>query len=327
MTKHSARLCAAGLVSLGMIASTASAQSYPSKPVRLVTGSGAGGGADLTARVIGERLSKALGQPVVVENLAGATGMIANRTVADAAPDGYTLLLEPSSFIAISPHLNARDGWDPRKKLDPIIQVSSYGLVLETHPSVPAKTVKELVDLAKRRPGVLNFSSSGVGSNLHISAELFRDETGIDIVHVPYRSSAAALVDLLAGRVDFMFGLIPVSYPFIQQGKLRALAVTSATRNPLLPDVPTIAEAGVPKLLKFRVLSWEGVFAPAGTPDAVVKRLNAEIGKIVDSAEVKKIWHEKGVDTVTGAPRDLGKQLDEDYTRVGKLLTDLKIKK
>jgi tripartite-type tricarboxylate transporter receptor subunit TctC len=310
-----------------MIAGFASAQSYPSKPVRLITGSGAGGGADQTSRVIAERLSQALGQPVVVENRAGATGMIANRLVADAAPDGYTLLLEPSSFIAISPHLNAQDGWDPRKKLDPVVQVSSYGLVLETHPSVPAKTVKQLVDLARQRPGVLNYSSSGVGSNLHISAELFRIETGIDIVHVPYKSSAAALTDLLAGRADFMFGLIPVSYPFIKQGKLRALAVTSASRNSLLPDVPTIAEAGVPKLLKFRVLSWEGVFAPAGTPDAVVKRLNTEIAKIVESPEVKKIWDDKGVDTVTGTPQELGKQLEEDYTRVGKLLADLKIKK
>ena len=320
-------LCGAAAATLFMLAGPAFAQSYPSKPVRLITGSGAGGGADQTSRVIAERLSQALGQPVVVENRAGATGMIANRLVADAAPDGYTLLLEPSSFIAISPHLNAQDGWDPRKKLDPVVQVSSYGLVLETHPSVPAKTVKELVNLARQRPGVLTYSSSGVGSNLHISAELFRIETGIDILHVPFKSSAAALTDLLAGRVDFMFGLIPVSYPFIKQGRLRALAVTSASRNSLLPDVPTIAEAGVPKLLKFRVLSWEGVFAPAGTPDAIVKRLNTEIARIVQSAEVKKIWDDKGVDTVTGSPQELGRQLEEDYTRVGKLLATLKIKK
>jgi tripartite-type tricarboxylate transporter receptor subunit TctC len=327
MTYPRDRLFCTAMASLFMMVGPAWAQSYPSKPVHLITGSGAGGGADQTSRVIADRLSKALGQPVVVENRPGATGMIANRLVADAAPDGYTLLLEPSSFIAISPHLNARDGWDPSKKLDPIIQVSSYGLVLETHPSVPAKTVKELIDLAKQRPGVLNFGSSGIGSNLHISAELFRIETGIDIVHVPFKSSSAALTDLLAGRVDFMFGLIPVSYPFIQQGKLRALAVTSASRNALLPDVPTIAEAGVPKLLQFRVLSWEGVFAPAGTPDAIVKRLNTEIARIVDSPEIRKIWEQKGVETVTGTPQELGKQLDEDYTRVGKLLTDLKIKK
>lgn len=327
MSNRSVRLCCAAMVSLFMVAGQAPAQSYPTKPVRLFTGSGPGGGADQTSRVIAERLGKALGQQVIVENRPGATGMIANRLVAGAAADGYTLLLEPSSFVAISPHLNARDNWDPRKQLTPIIQVSSYGLVLETHPSVPARSVKELVNLAKKQPGVLNFASSGIGSNLHISAELFRIETNIKIAHIPYRSSANALVDLLAGRADFMFGLIPVSYPFIKQGKLRALAVSSASRNSLLPDVPTVAEAGLPSLAKFRVLSWEGVFAPAGTPPAIIKRLNAEIGKIVESAEVKKIWDLKGVETVTGTPQELGKQLEEDYTRVGKLLTDLKIKK
>ncbi len=317
----------AAIAALLVIPCLALAQSYPNKPIRLYTGSGPGGGADQTSRVIAERLGKVLGQQVIVENRAGATGMIANRLTTSSAPDGYTLLLEPSSFVAISPHLNAKDGWDPRKLLDPIIQVSSYGLVLETHPSVPAKSVKELVNLAQRQPGVLNFSSSGIGSNLHISAELFRIETNIKVVHVPYRSSSSALIDLLAGRADFMFGLIPVSFPFIKQGKLRALAVTSTTRNTLLPDVPTVAQAGLPSLAKFRVLSWEGVFTPAGTPPAIIKRLNAEIGKIVDSAEVKKIWDLKGVETVTGTPEDLGKQLEEDYTRVGKLLIDLKIKK
>jgi len=327
MANHSARLCCTAMASLFIVAGQVSAQSYPTKPVRLVTGSGPGGGADQTSRVIAERLGKALGQQVIVENRPGATGMIANRLVAGAAPDGYTLLLEPSSFVAISPHLNAKDNWDPRAQLVPIIQVSSYGLVLETHPSVPARSVKELVNLAKKQPGVLNFASSGTGSNLHISAELFRIETNIKIAHIPYRSSANALVDLLAGRADFMFGLIPVSYPFIKQGKLRALAVSSASRNSLLPDVPTVAEAGLPSLAKFRVLSWEGVFAPAGTPSAIIKRLNAEIGKIVESAEVKKIWDLKGVETVTGTPEELGKQLEDDYTRVGRLLTDLKIKK
>jgi len=328
MTHHPVRLCSAALASLFFISGLALAQSYPVKPVRLFTGSGPGGGSDLTSRTIAERLGKLLGQQVIVESRPGATGMIANRLVAEAPPDGYTLLLEPSSFVAISPHLNAaQDNWDPRKRLAPIIQVSSYGLVLETHPSVPARSVKELVSLAKKQPGVLNFASSGIGSNLHISAELFRIETNIKVTHVPYRSSPGALTDLLAGRADFMFGLIPVSYPFITQGKLRALAVSSATRNSLLPEVPTVAEAGLPNLLKFRVLSWEGVFAPAGTPPAIISRLNSEIGKIVQSTEVRKIWDSKGVETVTGTPDDLGKQLEEDYMRVGKLLTELKLKK
>ncbi len=327
MATYSVRLGCVVLTSLFLVSGQAVSQSYPTKPVRLFTGSGAGGGADQTSRAIAERLGKVLGQQVIVENRPGATGMIANRLVAEAAPDGYTLLLEPSSFVAISPHLNATDGWDPRKRLTPIIQVSSYGLVLETHPSVPARSVKDLVNLAKKQPGILNFASSGIGSNLHISAELFRIETNIKVAHIPYRSSANALVDLLAGRADFMFGLIPVSYPFIKQGRLRALAVSSAGRNSLLPDVPTVAEAGLPNLSKFRVLSWEGVFAPSGTPQAIVSRLNTEIGKIVESAEVRKLWDNKGVDTVTGTPDELAKQLEEDYVRVGKLLTELKLKK
>jgi len=300
------------------------AQGYPTKPVRLLTGSAPGGGADQTSRVIAERLSRVLKEQVVVENRPGATGMIANRLVSNSAPDGYTLLLEPSSFVAISPHLNAKDGWDPTKKLAPIIQVSAYGLVLVVHPSVPARTVKELIALARSRPGVLNFASSGVGSNFHLSAELFKIRAKINIVHIPYRGSSNALIDLLAGRADLMFGLIPISYPYIKQGKLRALGVTAQTRNPLMPDVPTISEAALPG---FEVLSWEGVFAPAGTPSAIITRLNSEIGKIVESPAMRKIWVDKGVETVTGSPADLGNKLRADYTRLGDLLKKLKVTK
>ncbi|MDH3282653.1 MAG: tripartite tricarboxylate transporter substrate binding protein [Gammaproteobacteria bacterium] len=300
------------------------AQSYPTKSVRLLTGSAPGGGADQTARVIADRLSKALKQRVLVDNRPGATGMIANRVVSDAAPDGYTLLLEPSSFITISPQLNAKDGWDPRKRLTPIIQVSSYGLVLVVHPSVPAMTMKQLVSLARKQPGILNFASSGIGSNFHLTGELLRIATKINVVHVPYRGSSNAVIDLIAGRVDFMFGLIPVSYPYIKQGKLRALAVTAETRNKLLPDVPTVKESGYPLV---KNLSWEAIFAPAGTPSAIINRLNGEIGKIVNSTEVRKIWVNKGVDTVTGTPADMANKVDEDYTRLRKLLIERKIMK
>ncbi len=324
MAKISRRLCCAAVAALFLIPGLTLAQSYPTKPVRLLTGSGAGGGADQTSRVIAQRLSRALNQQIVVENRAGATGMIANRLVSRAAPDGYTLLLEPSSFVAISPHLNAKDGWDPRKRLAPIIQVSSYGLVLVVHPSVPAKTTKQLIALARKQPGVLNFASSGIGSNFHLSAELFRIGAKIDIVHIPYRGSANALIDLLAGRADLMFGLIPISYPYIKQGRLRALAMTAKTRNPLLPNVPTVNESGLPG---YEVLSWEGIFAPVGTSPAIINQLNSEIKKIVDSPEARKIWISKGVETVTGTPADLGNKLNADYTRLGALLKKLKITK
>lgn len=324
MQKFFTQCCCAAVAALFAIPGSGLAQLYPTKPVRLLTGSAPGGGADQTSRVLGERLGRALKQQIVVENRPGATGMIANRLVADSAPDGYTLLLEPSSFVAISPHLNAKDGWDPTRRLAPIIQVSAYGLVLVVHPSVPAKTVKELIALARSQPGVLNFASSGMGSNLHLSAEIFKISTKINIVHIPYRGSSNALIDLLAGRADLMFGLIPISYPYIRQGKLRALGMTAKTRNALLPEVPTIDEAGVPG---FEVLSWEGVFAPAGTPPAIINRLNSEIARIVNSAEVKQIWVNKGVETVTGTPTDLGNRLKADYTRLGDLLVKLKVKK
>lgn len=324
MKRLNRALCRGAIAALVMIPAWAAAQSYPTKPVHLFTGSAPGGGADQTSRVIAERLSRTLKEQVLVENRPGATGMIANRMVGNAAPDGYTLLVEPSSFVAISPHLNAKDGWDPMKSLAPIIQVSAYGFVLVVHPTVPARSVKELIALARRKPGVLNFASSGVGSNFHLAGELFKLGSGINIVHIPYRGSSAATVDLIAGRADLMFGLIPLTYPYIQQGRLRALAVTAKTRNALLPDTPTVDKAGLPG---FEVLSWEGVFAPAGTPAEIIGRLNSAIATIVNSAEVKKIWVNKGVETVTGTPQQLGERLRADYERLGNLLVKIGVKK
>jgi len=314
----------AAALSLLIVPPVAHAQSYPTKPVHLLTGSAPGGGADQTARVIAAHLSRTLKQQVVVENRPGATGMIANRQLSASAPDGYTILLQPSSFVTISSQLTANPDWDPRQRLAPVIQVSSYGLVLVVHPSVPAKSVKELVALARRQPGVLNFASSGVGSNFHLTGELFKQAAKINVVHVPYRGSTSAVIDLLSGRVDFMFGLIPVLDPYIKRGRLRALAVTAETRNRLLPKVPTVAQAGYPLV---KNMSWEGVFAPAGTPAAIIDQLNAEIGKIVRSAEVRKIWENKGVDTVTGSPSDLGNLVRRDYARLDKLLREIKLKK
>lgn len=325
MTKFPARFSlAVAALSLLVAPQGVLAQSYPTKPVHMFTGSAPGGGADQTARVIAERLSRALAQQVVVDNRPGATGMIANRLVSAAAPDGYTILLQPSSFVTISSQLTANPDWDPRQRLAPIAQVSSYGLVLVVHPSVPAKSVKDLVALARRQPGVLNFASSGIGSNFHLTGELFKRATKVNVVHVPYRGSSSAVIDLLSGRVDFMFGLIPVLNPYVKQGKLRALAVTADTRNELLPEVPTVKEAGFPLV---KNMSWEGIFAPAGTPAAVIDRLNAEITRIIRSDELRKIWANKGVDTVTGSPADLGKLVEDDYARLDELLRELKLKK
>ena len=311
-----------GAVLAALSPSAAIAQAYPNKPVRIMTGSAPGGGGDLTARAIAQKLSDALGQQVIVDNRPGATGMIANQLLSNAAPDGSTMLLQPSSFICISPHLNSKESWDPSKSVTGVIQVSAYGLVVVVHPSVPAKTVKDLVAIAKGKPGVLNYATSGVGSNFHLSAEIFKLRAKVDMVHVPYRGSTAAVIDLIAGRADVMFGLLPVLHPYIKEGKLRALAFTAGKRNVLLPDVPTVGET----LPGYKVESWEGVVAPPGTPREIIARLNKEIAAAVNSAELRELWKNRGVDTVTGTADELSAKLKEDYYQYGELLKRLGVK-
>ncbi len=308
-----------GALLLALCPTAATAQAYPSKTVRLMTGSAPGGGGDLTARAIAQKISEALGQQVIVDNRAGATGMIANQLLSNAPPDGYTLLLQPSSFICISPHLNSKEGWDPKKNVTGIIQVSTYGLVVVVHPSVPAKSMKDLIAIAKSKPGVLNYVTSGVGSNFHLSAEMFKLRANVDMVHVPYRGSTAAVIDLIAGRGDVMFGLVPVLHPFITEGKLRALAFTGKKRNSLLPDVPTVGET----LSGYEVESWEGVVAPAGTPRDVIARLNKEIAAAVNSAELRELWKTRGMDTYTGTADEFSARLKADYEGYGALLKRL----
>ena len=307
---------------LALMPAVAAAQSFPGKPVRLMTGSAPGGGGDLTARAIAPRLSVALGQQVVVDARPGATGMIANLLLSSAAPDGHTLLLQPLSFICISPHLNSREGWDPAKSTAAIIQVSAYGLIVVVHPSVPAHSVNDLIAIAKAKPGVLNYATSGVGSNFHLGAEIFKLQAKVNMVHVPYRGSTAAVVDLLAGRADVMFGLVPVLNPYISLGKLRALAFTGKTRNVMLPEVPTVNES----LPGYIVESWEGVVAPAATPQDIIARLNKEIAAAVNSAELRDLWKTRGVNTATSTPDEFSATLKQNYDRYGALLKQLGVK-
>jgi len=306
----------AGVLLSALLPVVATAQSYPAKPVRLMTGSAPGGGGDLTARAIAQKLSVSLGQQVIVDDRPGATGMIANQLLSQSPPDGYTMLLQPSSFICVSPHLNSQEGWDPSKNVAGVIQVSSYALILVVHPSVPAKTVKELVAIARSKPGILNYASSGVGSNFHVGAEIFKLRTHTNIVHVPYRGSTAAVVDLVAGRADIMFGLVPVLNPYIKEGRLRAIAMTGKKRNPLLPDVPTIGDT----LPGYDVESWEGIVAPAKTPAALIARLNKDIAAAVNSPELRELWKNRGVETVTSTPEELSTKLRDEYVRYGELL-------
>jgi tripartite-type tricarboxylate transporter receptor subunit TctC len=276
---------AGAFAAVALATSTALAQGYPSKPVRLIVGFPPGGGVDIIARTISQPLSERLGQTVIVENKPGAGGNIAAEQVARSPADGYTLLVSAVSSLAISASLYRHPRYDLLKDLTPVALVASVPNVLVVHPSVPAKNVKELIALAKDKPGKINFGSAGNGTTVHFSGELFKSMAGVDMVHVPYKGAAPAMADLLGGQVQLMFDFLSAAGPQIKAGKLRALGVTSATRSPLLPDVPTIAEAGLPG---YQVLGAFGVVAPAGTPQDVVNRLNKEISEIVKMPEIKQ---------------------------------------
>src|SRR5438552_13835540 len=246
--------------------SGASAQTYPTRPIRLVVPFPAGGTTDILAREVGQRLSMTLGQPVVIDNRPGAAGNIGADLVAKSAPDGYTLLMGTVGTHAINASLYAKMPYDHVKDFAPIILVAGVPNVLVVNPSLPVNSVQELIAYAKANPGKLNFASSGPGTSIHLSGELFKVMAGVQMTHVPYKGSAPALQDLLGGQVQLMFDNLPPSLPHIKAGKLRALAVTSVARSPALPDVPTIAESGLPG---FEASSWFGILVPAGTPSAI----------------------------------------------------------
>jgi tripartite-type tricarboxylate transporter receptor subunit TctC len=301
----------------------ATAQQYPAKPVRLVTGSQAGGGTDITARAIQQALAPALGVQVIVDNRPGTAGMVANEYTAKQPPDGYTLLIQPGSFVTISPQLNATPVWDTLRHLAPVIQVSTYDLVLVAHPTVPARNVKELVAVARAKPGLISFASSGVGSNFQLAGELLKLEAKVDMLHVAYRGSPPAVIDLVAGRVDTMFVHVPTVKGYIDSGRLRALAMTGTRRNPLLPDVPTIAESG---LKAYEISGIEGIFAPHGTPREIVGRLNSAIGGVLASPEMKAAWAAKAIEFVANTPEQFTDKVKQDFDRTAALIRAAKIK-
>jgi hypothetical protein len=311
------------MMSSCLLSGVVSAQTWPTRVVRMVTGSVAGGGADITGRPIAQRMSELLKQQVIIDNRPGAAGLLANDLVAKAAPDGHTLLLTPGSFLIISSYLNARPPYDPLTLLTPIAQVDSYSFVLVVHPSVPAKNAKELVAVAKAKPGALSFVSSGVGSNFHLAGELFKLRGNVELWHVPYKGSPQAIVDLLAGRADVMFVGLPAVMPHIKSGRLRAIGVTGPKRNPLLPDVQTVAESALPG---YEVIGWEGVFAPLGTSREIVHRVNAMINEILMTPEMRELWASKGVDFIPNTAEQFAAKVREDYENVGRLIKAAGIK-
>jgi len=271
--------CTSAVV-LAALSPVAAAQNYPTKPIRLVVPFPAGGTTDILARAAAQKLSEALGQQVVVDNRPGAGGNIGADIVAKSAPDGYTLLMGTVGTHAINPSLYTKMPYDHFKDFVPVVLVAGVPNVLVVTPSLPVNSVQDLIKLAKEKPGQINFASSGSGTSIHLSGELFKTMTGVEMTHVPYKGSSPALTDLMGGQVQLMFDNLPSALPQIKGGKLRAIAVTSTKRAPALPDIPTMAESGLPG---FEASSWFGVLAPAGTPPAVVTRINTEINKWLQS--------------------------------------------
>ncbi len=299
ISRYCARLGLPGmkrLLALTVVLSTIlpglAAAAYPDRPIRYVIPFPPGGSTDTTGRILAEEMSKILGQPVVVENRGGAGGNIGAAHVAEAAPDGYTLLQGTIGTHGINPTLYDNLPFDARRDFVPVARMTAGTNVLVVNPAQPAKNVKELIELARKNPGKLMMGSSGAGSSIHMSGELFQVLTGVRFTHVPYRGGGPAMNDLLAGHIQLMFDNLNVSLPHIQAGKLRALGVTSRERAAVLPDVPTLMEAGVPG---YEVTSWSGVFAPAGTPPEIVEQLNATINQVLGSAAVRKRFDEAGI--------------------------------
>ncbi len=322
MTRIALRVAALVALITGMAAAGSApgqAPAYPTKPIRIVVPFPPGGATDILARDVAQKLTDAWGQAVIVDNRPGAGGNIGSELVAKAAPDGYTLEMGTVGTHAINASLYAKMPYDHVKDFAPVILVASVPNVLEVNPALPVNSVAELIAYAKANPGKLNFASSGNGTSIHLSGELFKVMAGVQMTHVPYKGSAPALQDLIAGQVQLMFDNLPPSLPQIKAGKLRALAVTSAARAPALPDVPTVAEAGLPG---FEASSWFGVLAPAGTPPAIVAKLNAEIGRWLATPEAKEKLAKQGADAAGGSPEDFVKHIAAETAKWAKVVKE-----
>jgi tripartite-type tricarboxylate transporter receptor subunit TctC len=304
-------------VLLGTACLAAAAQSWPARPIRLMVPYPAGGGADLLARAVAQPLSEALGQPIVIDNRAGANGIIGTDAVAKAAPDGYTLLLGNIGPNAINQALYSRLPYDCVKDFAPIAELATTPHVLAVNPSVPARSVKELVALAKAQPGQLTYASTGVGGSPHMAGELFDLMAGVQMRHIPYKGASPANADLMGGQVSMAFNTLPPLLPQIRAGKLRAIAVTTPQRVPVLPDVPTIAEGGV---AGYDVSTWYGLLAPAGTPREIVSKLHAEVARVLTRPEMRAQLAEKGFFVELGTTEQFGNLIASEVAKWKKVV-------
>jgi tripartite-type tricarboxylate transporter receptor subunit TctC len=303
---------------------TAAAQSaWPTKPVRIVVPFVAGGTTDVVARALAKDLSEMWGQPVVVENRGGAGGNIGADVVAKSAPDGYTLLMTSGSIFTVNPHMYPKMPFDAKKDFIAVTNVASGPQVVAINPSVPAKTLKEFIAHAKSQPGKLNFGSAGIGSQVHMAGESFVDAAGIDLIHVPYKGEAASYPDLVSGALQLVVGNIAAVAPYVSNGRVRALAVTSRTRSALLPDVPTVAESGVPG---FENTGWFGFMVPAGTPPAIVDKIHRDTVKVLDKTEMKARLFVAGMSPVGNSPAEFAAAIDKESAHWAKVVERRKLK-
>jgi tripartite-type tricarboxylate transporter receptor subunit TctC len=299
-----------------LLATAAAAQSYPTRPVKIIVPFAAGGPADVYARVLAQKLESDLHQPFVVEDKPGGGSIVGTQVVAQAEPDGYTLLMM-SNTHTVNESLIPNKSFQLMRDFVPVAPVNSSDLVLVVNPSVPVKTLKELIALAKAKPGVLNYASSGPGTPYHMAGELFKAMAGVNIVHVPYKGSSGARTDVLGGQVQMMFDAITTMAPNVEAGKVRALGTTGKVRSTVLPNVPTVSEAGVPG---YEAVIWLGIMAPKGTPRPIIDKLNAEIRKAVDSPEVKDAWAKQGAVGMSMSPDEFGEFLRGDIDKWAKIV-------
>ena len=306
-----------------LLAVSANAQTYPAKPIQMIVPLQAGSAGDVMMRIVAQKMSESLGQQIVIDNQAGAAGLIGAERIARAAPDGYTIGGISDSVLNFAPNLYPKVNFDPVNSFEPVSTVATITWVMIVHPSVPATNVREFIALAKAKPGQLDFSSGGNGSPQHIAMELFKAATATSLTHVPYRGATQAALDVLGGRIPVMFTALSIVLPNIKEGKLRALAITNSKRSTLLPGVPTISEAGVPG---FVFNTWAGIYAPQGTPKPVIERLNAETIRAAGDPAVRERLLGLGMEAGSSTPEQLGTMTREGLAKMTKLIKGLGIK-
>jgi tripartite-type tricarboxylate transporter receptor subunit TctC len=296
---------------------------YPSKPVRILVGFAPGGGSDILARALAQPLSEALEQQVVVDNRPGAGGVIAAELAMRSPPDGYTLLLGSPGAFTINPNLLAKIPYDPVRDFTPIGTFATLFYIVGVHPSLPVKSLRELLALAKAKPGQIAFGSSGQGANIHLAIEQFSRAAGIRMMHVPYKGNAPMLTGLMSGEVALVFDPMPTSMPLVKSGRMKALAVTAASRSSLLPELPTVSEAGVPG---YEATNWFAIFAPAKTPDAIVSRLNGAMGRVMKNPTVRQRFQSQGAEPYAGSSEDLGRLVRTELAKYARIIQEANIR-